>query len=327
MKNVKIKLLKLWEILQSSSDEDHPITTTQIIDKLKAEGIECDRRTLYADIEVLNAHGYEVLCTKGQHANLYCVVNRSFDTPELRILMDAVQAASFITEKKTAQLIDKISNLAGENRAELIKSNTIHFNITKHSNENIYYNIYELESAILSGKKVSFQYFDLDEHCKRKYRRDGERYTVNPIATVFSNDNYYLVSFHDNHENVTSYRVDRMIAVKVENEGVNEEKRPKNLDISKHRKQAFSMYTGESTWVRFEVNLDMLDVIFDKFGENTKFIHKGEGTVQFETEVQVSNLFFGWCCGFGQRIKIVSPKNIVEKFKTYINSIVDRYNS
>lgn len=88
MNNGKIRLLKLWKILQTGSDEEHSITTTELISKLKAEGIKCDRRTLYADIEILNENGYEILCTKGQHANLYSVVNRSFDTPELRILIN-----------------------------------------------------------------------------------------------------------------------------------------------------------------------------------------------------------------------------------------------
>lgn len=100
----KIKLLKLWEILSVGSDEDHPLSTSEIIDKLKSQGVECDRKTLYEDIRTLNEYGYEVLCEKGQRSNRYCVVDRSFDVPELHILMDAVQAAGFITEKKTAEL-------------------------------------------------------------------------------------------------------------------------------------------------------------------------------------------------------------------------------
>lgn len=96
--------IKLWEILSVDSDEDHPLSTGEIIEKLKNQGVECDRRTLYEDIRTLNEYGYEVLSEKGQHSNLYCVVDRSFDVPELHILMDAVQAAGFITEKKTAEL-------------------------------------------------------------------------------------------------------------------------------------------------------------------------------------------------------------------------------
>ena len=70
-------------------------------------GIVCDRRTLYKDIEVLNSFGYEVLCEKSPgKSNCYCVADRSFDVPELRILMDAVQASSFITPSKTEILLD-----------------------------------------------------------------------------------------------------------------------------------------------------------------------------------------------------------------------------
>ena len=91
----KIKLLKIWEILKQDSDENNPLTTNQIIDKLAASGIVCDRRTLYQDIAALNSYGYEVVCRKGQHSNCYYVLDRNFDVPELRILIDAVQAASF----------------------------------------------------------------------------------------------------------------------------------------------------------------------------------------------------------------------------------------
>ncbi len=108
----KIKLLKLLEILRQDSDEDHYIGTTELIDKLADMGIVCDRRTLYKDIEVLNNFGYEVLCEKSPgKPNCYCVADRSFDVPELRILMDAVQAASFVTPSKTEVLLDKIADL------------------------------------------------------------------------------------------------------------------------------------------------------------------------------------------------------------------------
>lgn len=119
----KIKLLKLLEILRQDSDEDHYIGTTELIDKLADMGIVCDRRTLYKDIEVLNNFGYEVFCEKSPgKPNCYCVADRSFDVPELRILMDAVQAASFVTPSKTEVLLDKIADLGGSHRAELLQS-------------------------------------------------------------------------------------------------------------------------------------------------------------------------------------------------------------
>lgn len=117
----KIKLLRIWEILKQDSDENNPLTTNRILEKLSESGIICDRRTLYQDISTLNSYGYEVICKKGQHSNGYYVIDRSFDVPELRILIDAVQAASFISPKKTTELTDKIAALGGSYRADILK--------------------------------------------------------------------------------------------------------------------------------------------------------------------------------------------------------------
>lgn len=202
----KIKLVKILEILRQDSDEDNYIETSEILSKLAAMGIVCDRRTLATDIEVLNSYGYEVLSEKSPgKPNRYCVIDRSFDVPELRILMDAVQASRFITPKKTEVLIDKIANLGGSHRSELLKSNVVKFNTTKGTNENIFYSINEINTAIEKGYKVSFEYFDFDINHNRVYRREGKRYFVNPLATIFDDDNYYLICYYAKHEDVVHY--------------------------------------------------------------------------------------------------------------------------
>ena len=202
----KIRLIKLLEILRQHSDEDNYISTTEIIERLAAIGIICDRRTLYKDVELLNESGYEVLCEKSLgKPNGYCVADRSFNVSELRILMDAVQASSFITPKKTEELVDKIANLGGSHRAELLQSNIVKFNTTKSINENIFYSISEINAAIENGKKVSFEYFDFNEKHERVYRRNGKRYYVNPLATIYDDDNYYLICYYGKYEGVVHY--------------------------------------------------------------------------------------------------------------------------
>lgn len=135
----KIKLLKLLELLRQETDEQHPLPTNTLCAKLGAMGITCDRRTLAKDIALLNDQGYEVMWTWVGKAIGYYIEDRSFSVPELKILIDAVQAASFITDKKTAELIDKIADLGGSYRADIMKSNMVCFNTRKHSNEAIYY--------------------------------------------------------------------------------------------------------------------------------------------------------------------------------------------
>ena len=63
----KIKLLKLLELLRLDTDEQHPMTTSQICTRLDEMGIVCDRRTLSKDIALLNEQGYEVMNTAVGH--------------------------------------------------------------------------------------------------------------------------------------------------------------------------------------------------------------------------------------------------------------------
>ena len=122
----KIKLVKIWDIISQETDEEHPIGTNELLDRLSEFGLEMDRRTLYQDIQALNDCGYEIMCRRriGRgNSNEYYVMERKFSLPEIRILMDAVQAASFITDSKTKDFVERLATLGGSRRAEVLTNN------------------------------------------------------------------------------------------------------------------------------------------------------------------------------------------------------------
>lgn len=323
--NVKrIRLMKIWEILRQETDEEHPMSTPALLNKLAGFGIVCDRRTLYADISVLNDFGYEILKTRAI-SNEYYVVDRTFDIPEVQILMDAVQSAGFITEKKTQQLVDKIAQLAGSRRAEVLKQNIVSFSTPKSNNESIFYIVNDLSTAINNHKKISFNYFDYDAKRKRVFRKNDEGenkiYVVNPLATVFSDDKYYMFCYDDKHKNVVQYRVDRMFNVTVLDDDITENEQAENLDIGRHKRQMFSMFGGEVASVSFIAANWLIDLIYDTFGEEVQIHEYDEKSVLFNVEVQVSPTFFAWCCSFGDDLKLIAPKKVLDEVKTYINKL------
>ena len=255
---------------------------------------------------------------------MYYVVDRKFDTAELRILLDAVTAADFITEKKTKQLTDKIAELAGTHRAKLLTKNIVYSDTAKHSNEKVYYSVDAIDRAIVTGKKVTFKYFDFDCHGQRKYRKNGEKYVVNPVALIFNENKYYLTCYSDKYLNLANYRIDRMDEVDILPEPITPAKCREEFNANKHRKQAFSMYCGETEKVTFEVDESVLDVIFDKFGEKTKFAYSGD-RFKFYANVQVSPVFYSWCAQFGNKLKLLAPANVVADYKAFLQNILTSY--
>lgn len=319
----KIKLLRLMEILRAETDEQNPMLAKVVCKRLADKGVIVDRRVLTRDIDILNEFGYEIMSTMIGHEKAYYVIDRSFSVPELKILIDAVQAATFITEKKTPELVEKIAALGGSHRAEIMQENIVCFNTRKHSNESIYYNVDCLENAIQNNKKVIFLYYDLNEHGEKVYRRDGHHYVVEPIALVFNDDNYYLTCYSAKHDGTANYRVDRMTAVESIDEEISEKAIELRGEMGCYTEQVFRMYGGEIENVTLELDDKLIGVIYDKFGEDTKVVRTGENTVAASVKVQVSPTFFGWLFQFGTQMRILSPDSVKKEYKNLVTAQVE----
>ena len=306
----KIKLLKIVGYLSTESSEDNPVTTYQIIDYLGSIGISCDRRTLYRDMDLLMDSGLGIEKTLVSRENAYYIENDALTLAELKILIDAVQAANFITPDKTSDLIEKLIGPAGTRKKEILRKNTIFYNNHKHSNEDIFDNIEKIEISIQKKRQVSFYYFDLNEKHERVYRKDKKRYVTDPVALVYNEDNYYLVTYSRKYAETVNYRVDRMDTVEVEETSLCDEARIRKKRPHTYTEQVFKMYNGTTTDVILEFEPDLLGAIYDKFGEDLFIRHADEDKLRIKVTIQVSPPFWGWVMQFGGRMKIVSPHNI-----------------
>lgn len=320
----KIKLLKLYELLRNETDENHPISRRDLCNRLNKLGISSNVRTLSKDIEVLQDNGFEIMSYLKDKERFYYVPEHELSIPEIKILIDAVQAASFITEKKTAELVEKVAALAGSHSAELLKKNMVCFNTRKHTNEAVLYTVDSIEDAIIRKKKIAFNYFHLNEKAEREYvltpTGRKKRYYVEPVALIFNEDNYYLMGYMARHPGKTaSYRIDRIDHIEVVEESVlSEEALEKISTVAEFTEQAFKMFSGELEEVVLQFDKSLVSPVFDKFGEDIPMTMVDEKTCEATVRVQISPTFFGWLAQFGKKMLVSSPDNVVEKFKTHI---------
>lgn len=312
--NQKIKLLRIMEYLRSESGAGKPVSTSQIISYLNGLNISCDRRTLYKDMDLLIGSGANIVKTDLGRENAYYMDEVSFSLAEVKTLIDAVQAANFVPANKTAELVEKLLSYTGIRRSEIVRDNIIFYNNHKHSNENIYENIEQIEIAIKQKKQVSFYYFDLDEKKKRVYRKEKKRYITDPVALVFSEDNYYLIAYSQKYQNAVNYRVDRMDTVEIEDEPICEEALIKKRKPETYTEQVFKMYNGETKIVTMEFAPEKLGVVYDKFGEDIEIRHADRGWLKIKVAVQISPTFWGWIYQLEDQIKVVSPEGLKPNF-------------
>ena len=316
----KIKLLKLMELLRQETDESHPITTSEICRRLGKMGISCERRTVGKDMRVLREQGFEIMSELKGHENSYWIADRSFELPELRILMDAVQAALFIPADKTEELIAKIATLGGSHQAELLQGNLVRFNTRKHSNHSIFYNIQAIEDAIQEKRKLSFRYYDLNENLEKVFRMEGGRYWADPVSLIYDDNNYYMLSYSAKYQQLVSYRVDRMDQVRVEEDAICEEALSQRSKSPELVEQAFRMFRGEQKEVTLRFHDRLIGLLYDKFGENLRITRIDSKTCEATVTVQVSPPFWSWLFMLSQDLQMVAPEDLVNEYWARLNS-------
>ena len=310
----KIKLLKIVGFISSESSSTMPVTTNQIINYLAGIDISCDRRTLYKDMDLLMDSGLGIVKTEVSRENAYYIENDALTLAELSILINAVQAANFVTPDKTQDIIEKLIARSGVRKKEILRENTIFYNNHKHSNEDVYENIEKLQIAIKKKRQVSFFYFDLDENRARVYRKEKKRYLTDPVALVYNEDNFYLVSYSQKYQEVVNYRVDRMDTVEMEDTPICEEARIHKRRPHTYTEQVFKMYNGKTEDVILEFEPSLLGAVYDKFGEDHFIRHADDDKLRIKVTLQVSPPFWGWLMQFGGRMKIVSPEGLKPDF-------------
>ncbi len=320
----KLMALKILKILQDYSSPEKPITTNEIIDKLKEYGLECTRQTVYSDIKLLMETGDYNIEQVRQRSNSY-YITPEFELPELRILMDATEAARFIPKDKTETLVYKIASLAGSYSGDILKEHNLSMGRLKLNNKSILYNVDSINEAIKEDKKISFRYFDHKGNNKKAYRDNGAKRIENPCTTTVYDNNYYLIAYNEKHGNLINYRVDRMDSIEVTSKDRNI---PDGLDLEKYIESQFGMFTGKMETVTMEAHNSLINVIVDKFGEGTTFKPvRGTDFWRFTVDVQVSNMFYSWATMFGYKLRVTHPIRVVKDIREYLNEAVTVYTS
>lgn len=319
----KIKLLVLKDIFERYTDEEHALSTKDIMFYLEQKRIPVERKTVYDDVKALN-DDYEFEILKDGKSQ-YKHIDRTFELSELKMLIDSVQTSKFITEKKSLDIIAKLETLCSQYEAQQLRRQVIVANRPKTDNTSVFRTLDTINSAIANNKQVGFKYFSRNRSKRKQYRRNGEQYIVNPFALIYTDGNYYLVGQEPNEENIRHYRLDRMEAVAelpFEREG---HEQFNDTMLSNYTKFTFSMYGGKlvNTTLRFSNRL--VDVVLDRFGQDVMIHADGADHFTVSVDIAISEQFYGWVFGLGKAVQIVSPQSVVDGYTQMLDGVRGRY--
>ena len=302
-RNQRLRILYMLKILLKKTDDSHGMTMQEIIDELDAYGITVERKTVYADLEALQHYGVD----------------------ELKLLVDSVQSAKFITEKKSRQLIKKIEGLASEYEGQQLQRQVYVTGRIKASNEFIYYNVDKIHEAISRNSKIRFQYFQWNIKKQQELRHNGKWYCISPWALSWDDENYYLIGYDQEVKEIRHYRVDKMLELEVMREKREGGEDFCKFDITDYTKKIFGMFDGEEELVTLQFENNLAGVVIDRFGRGVTFFSVDENHFEIKVKVAVSRQFLGWVIALGDGVEVTSPESVIERIRKIGEEIGQKY--
>lgn len=319
----KLKLLYILKMLEDSSDADHPLSTQEIIERLDAQGIHSERKSIYSDMDALREFGYDIAQLHSRQGGGYYLASREFELPELKLLVDAVQSSRFITTKKSRELIHKLEARSSRYDAGKLQRQVYVAGRVKTENESIYNSIDSIHRAIQENRQIGFLYLDWNLKKKMEPRENGEK-QVSPWALVWREENYYLAAYDRTDGIMKHYRVDKMGQVKVLDRAREGMEQFAGMDLAAYTNRTFGMFAGEEETVTLQFPNRLVGVVLDRFGREVDLRPMEDGTFRIRARVAVSGQFFGWLAGIGREARIAAPAAVRERYRAWLAEIVEQ---
>lgn len=325
--NQRLKMLYLKQLFEQETDEDHPMTMPQILKYLTEHEISAERKMIYQDIAELRNFGMDIIADKRGRETYYYLGNRDFQAAEVKLIIDSIQAAKFISQRKSVQLIRKLGGLMSRPQAKESNRQVLLTGRVKTMNESVYYSVDLLHSAIGRDRQIRFQYTQWNLQKQLEPRHGGQSYQVSPWYLIWDDEYYYLVAYDAQDAKIKHFRLDKMVRLSITDKPREGRELLKSYDASGYSKQHFGMFGGEKRRVILRCENSFAGIIIDRFGREVELYPSGDGFFEAHVDVVISDQFFGWLVSLGEGIQLVGPASVKERFLTQLSSLQQKYQS
>lgn len=328
----KEKLIRVLQIMEKT-DKNSPLNAGQISRKLadEYELENVNRSSLYRDFTLLETCGYPIRQCENPRDGWY-FESHAFNDWEVKLMIDIISQAKCISVADAKEIREKLLCLVSE-RSRMNFSHLITVNSMNSDADETYGEyINTLLDAMFNKKKILFQYSDYDNKLKKKLRKNGKEYELSLYTLYWANNTYYLIGAHDNHKELTKYRLDRIVNPRisdnpmipaVEKLGANPERR-----IQEYVDNSVNGYTGEE--INIEVVMESNDIargiLIDFVGKKgIKLVKQADGKEHAYFKKMYTPTLKGFFMQYASMFVVKTPTSLRDEIVKELKKSLDYY--
>jgi predicted DNA-binding transcriptional regulator YafY len=319
------QLARQWRIIQTLISSRHGKSVSDL-----AQDLSCHTRTVYRDLEALQAAGFPVYTDRVGGQNVWCLMDTAkhsipipFSLPELMalyfsrgmmgVLKDTVFYESLVT------LFEKIKTTLPDEYLEYLVR--VEKSLTVKSRPRTPYGqlrsiIDNVSEAAIHKKFIQIDYYVMSR--KKKTRRK-----VAPYKIWFFDGTFYLIGHCGLRQDIRIFAMDRILNFEPTDETF---EMPENFNIDDFMKSSFGVFQGEPVRVRIRFAADIADYIREKvWHENQQIESQNDGSIIFEAEVAGIEEIKYWILKWGAKARVLEPASLRDAIRAEAEALVANY--
>jgi predicted DNA-binding transcriptional regulator YafY len=319
------QLSRQWKIIHTLVASTYGKTAADL-----ARDLGCTRRTVYRDLEALQAGGFPITTQMRDNRSYWQLLNASRQRVPLAFSLPELMALYFgkdmLKTYRGTVFFDAIESLLAKIKATLppayidyldrIKDRVAAGPAPRKDYTRFGPTIAELNRAIVEEKKIRLAYFSMG-------RQAQSRRTVHPYRWRHVDDTLYLIGYCTLRKGVRTFAVDRIESVEVTEKGF---RIPDTFDMQAFLQDSFGIFQGPPVAVAIRFDKSVAGYIRERLWHHSQELaDQADGSLIFTATVAGLEEISHWILRWGAGAQVLAPLELRRIISRHAAAMADHY--
>jgi len=274
-----------------------------------ADKFEVSRRTINRDIEDICKAGIPIVTTQGSGGGIAIMDGFSLDTTvftedELSAIFTGLKSLDSVSNSSSA---DKIASKIGGETAVTLPDHMM-IDLSSFYKDALALKIEQIKTAIRVRRCITFHYY---------YNKGEADKCIEPYLIVFKWSDWYVFGFCQERQDFRMYKMRRLWELSITDDTY------KPREIPDEKKQ-FGSHMTDDYLITALYDPSVKYRLVEEYGPDS-FTVMDDGTLYTKWGFSDPDEAALWFLGFGDKVEVIDPPEIVEKMKTIAQNIMGKY--
>ncbi|MBQ4626263.1 MAG: WYL domain-containing protein [Clostridia bacterium] len=320
--NPRTRLVALVEIFLLNTDDYNVLSVEEIQNKLAEYGYDVNRRTVLADLKLLNTTPFKVVSVNKPKKGYFLI--RSHSETSLHLIMEAIYSSESMSAETVREIEKNIRKTSCIPTFELLKKSTKNISPLIERSNYSQEVLHELRHAIVDRKRIKMVYTKLIPGDLFAPPAATDWIIVNPIRVAVTKTCLALTFVRDSSPDKLEFiNLDRIAGIEILDETC--------LDYDGNLADAVNFFDGIVTqakrrvpeWLFLKFKNEVAETVENNFEHRIEFKKAPEeGYCLAKVYTVFDERLVGWLIHMGKKIEIISPKSLEEYIQEKVNEFI-----